>query len=73
MTSQRFECEICNINIRRESSQKHLRSRKHIENVEENEIIISERIGRGNIRNVIEQLRNQQSLELLPGNNIILK
>ena len=73
MTSQRFKCEICNINIRRESMQKHLRSRKHIENVEENEIIISERIRRENIRNVIEQLRNQQSLELLPGNSIILK
>ena len=73
MTSQRFECEICNINIHRKSIQKHLRSRKHIENVEENEIIISERIRMENIRNVIEQLRNQQSLELLPGNNIILK
>ena len=53
--------------------QKHLRSRKHIENVEKNEIIISERIRRENIRNVVEQLRNQQSLELLPGNIIILK
>ena len=73
MTSQRFECEIFNTNIRRESMQKHLRSRKHIENVEENEIIISERIRRENIRNVVEQLRNQRSLELLPGNIIILK
>ena len=73
MTSQRFECEICNINIGRASMQKHLRSRKHIENVEENEIIILERIRRENIRSVIEQLRNQQSLELLPGNNILLK
>ena len=42
MTSQRFECEICNINIHQKSVQRHLRSRKHIENVEENEIIISE-------------------------------
>ena len=72
MTSQRFECEICNINIRRESMQKHLRSRKHIENVEENEIIILERIRRENNRSVIEQLRNQQSLELLPGKKVIL-
>ena len=69
MTSERFECEICNINIRRKSMQKHLRSSKHIEN----EIIISERIRTENNTNVIEQLRNQQSLELLPGNNIILK
>ena len=59
MTSQRFECEICKIYIRRESMQKHLRSRK--------------RIRTENIRNVIKQLRNQQSVELLPGNNIILK
>ena len=48
--------------------QKHFKSRKHIKNIEENEIIISERI-----RSVMEQLRNQQSLELLPGNNIILR
>ena len=73
MTSQRFECEVCNINVHRESMRKHLRSRKHIENIEEIEIIISERIRRDNIRNVVEQLRIQQSLELLPGNIIILK
>ena len=73
MTSQRFECEICNINIRRKSLQRHLKTWKQIENVEENEIIKSERMYIENIRNVKEQLRNQQSLELLPGNKIILK
>ena len=69
----RRRCEDCNIEIHKSSYRRHLRSRKHIESLEENEIIISERIRSENIRSVIEQLRNQQSLELLPGNNIILK
>ena len=35
-------CEICNVNVHRASMQKHLRSKKHLENVEQNEMIIPE-------------------------------
>ena len=35
-------CEICNVNVRRASFVKHLRSKKHLENIEQNEMIIPE-------------------------------
>ena len=35
-------CEVCNVNVRRASMQKHLRSKKHLENLEQNEMIIPE-------------------------------
>ena len=33
-------CEVCNVNVHRASFAKHLRSKKHLENVEQNEMII---------------------------------
>ena len=33
-------CEICNVNVHRASMQKHLRSKKHLKNIEQNEMII---------------------------------
>ena len=35
-------CEICNVNVHRASFVKHLRSKKHLENKEQNEMIIPE-------------------------------
>ena len=35
-------CEVCNINVHRASFAKHLRSKKHLENVGQNEMIIPE-------------------------------
>ena len=35
-------CEICNVNVHRASMQKHLRSKKHLENMIQNEMIIPE-------------------------------
>ena len=35
-------CEVCNVNVHRASMQKHLRSKKHLENIEQNEMIIPE-------------------------------
>ena len=35
-------CEICNVNVHRASFVKHLRSKKHLENIEQNEMIIPE-------------------------------
>ena len=33
-------CEICNVNVHRASFVKHLRSKKHLEKIEQNEMII---------------------------------
>ena len=33
-------CDVCNVNVHRASLAKHLRSKKHLENVEKNEMII---------------------------------
>ena len=35
-------CEICNVDIHRASMQKHLRSKKHLENINRNEMSIPE-------------------------------
>ena len=35
-------CEVCNVNVHRASFVKHLRSIKHLENLEQNEMIIPE-------------------------------
>ena len=35
-------CEICNVDVHRASFAKHLRSKKHLENIEQNEMIIPE-------------------------------
>ena len=35
-------CNVCNVNVHRASFAKHLRSKKHLENVEQNEMIIPE-------------------------------
>ena len=35
-------CEICNVDVHRASMQKHLRSKKHLENIHRNEMIITE-------------------------------
>ena len=35
-------CEICNVNVHRESMQNSLRSKNHLENLKQNEIIIPE-------------------------------
>ena len=35
-------CEICNVNVQRASFVKHLRIKKHLENIIQNEMIIPE-------------------------------
>ena len=35
-------CEICNVDVHRSSMQKHLRSKKHLENIKQNDMIIPE-------------------------------
>ena len=33
-------CEVCNVNVHKPSFGKHLRSKNHLENLEQNEMII---------------------------------
>ena len=36
------KCEICNVHVHRASYAKHLRSKTHLENIKQNEMIIPE-------------------------------
>ena len=36
------KCDVCNVDVHRASYAKHLRSKKHLENIKRNEIIIPE-------------------------------
>ena len=37
-------CEICNVDVHRASMQKHIRSKKLLENIKQNEMIIPKRL-----------------------------
>ena len=37
-------CEFCNVNVHRACMQKHLRSKKHLENMKQNDIILPEKL-----------------------------
>ena len=66
------KCEFCNVNIHRASYNKHLKSKKHIENITQNEMIIPEWLFREPIENKIKKIYNPKSLKEIARNNIIL-
>ena len=70
MNSRR--CEICNIDVHRASYAKHLKSKKHIENIKQNEMIIPEWLFKEPIENKIKKIYNPISLKKLARNNIKL-
>ena len=45
------KCDICNIDVQRASYVKHLRSKKHLENEKQNEMIIPEWLFQEPIKN----------------------
>ena len=49
------ECEICNVDVHRASFAKHLRSKKHSENIKQNEVIIPEWLYKEHIENKIKK------------------
>ena len=65
-------CDICNINIHRASSNKHLRSKKHLENIKQNEMIIPEWLFKEPVENKIEKIYNPKSLKQISRNKINL-
>ena len=70
MNSRR--CEVCNVDVHRASYSKHMRSKKHIENIKHNEMIIPEWLFREPIENKNEKIYNPKPLKQLARNNIKL-
>ena len=66
-------CEICNVNVHRASFVKHLRSKKHLENIKQNEMIIPEWLfkeERSPIKKKIQKVYNPKTLQQLARQNI---
>ena len=70
MNSRR--CETCIVDVHRASYMKHLRSKKHLENIKQNEIIIPEWLFRESVENKINKIHNPKPLKQLARNNIKL-
>ena len=67
-------CEICNVNVHRASMQKHL-SKKHLENIKQNDLIIPEWLFKGDqapIKKKIQKVYNPKTLKQLAGEKIKL-
>ena len=68
-------CEICNVNVHRVSFVKHLRSKKHLENIIQNEMIIPEWLfkeGQTPIKNKIIKVCNPKALKQIARQNFKL-
>ena len=68
-------CDVCNVNVHRASSAKHLRSKKHLENVIQNEMIITEWLFKGErtpIKKKIQKVYNPKTLKQLAREKIKL-
>ena len=70
MNSRR--CDICNVDFHRASYIKHLRSKKHIENMKQNEMIIPEWLFQEIVENKVSKIYNPRSLRQLARDNIRL-
>ena len=70
MNSRR--CDICNVDVHRASYIKHLRSKKHLENIKQNEMIIPDWLFKEAVENKIKKIYNPKSLKQLATNNIKL-
>ena len=66
------KCEICIVDVHRASFVKHLRSKKHIENMKQNEMIIPEWLFQEPIENKINKIYNPKPLRQLARYNIRL-
>ena len=68
-------CEICNVNVHRASMQKHLRSKKHLENMIQKEMIIPEwffKEEKSPIKKKIQKVYNPKTLKQLAREKIKL-
>ena len=68
-------CEVCNVNVHRASFVKHLRSKKQLENIEQYEMIIPERLfkeSRSPIKKKIQKVYNPKTLKQIAREKIKL-
>ena len=68
-------CDICNIDIHRASYAKHLRSKKHLENIRQNDMIIPEWLfveKKSPVKNKIKRIYNPKTLKQLAREKIKL-
>ena len=65
-------CEICNVDVHRASFVKHLRSKKHLENIKQNEMIIPDWLFQEPVETKINKIYNPKSLKQLARDNIRL-
>ena len=68
-------CEVCNVNVHRASFVKHLRIKKHLEIIEQNELIIPDWLfkeERSPIKKKIQKVYNPKTLQQLARQNIKL-
>ena len=70
MNSRR--CDICKVDVHRASFVKHLRSKKHLENMKQNEMIIPEWLFQEPVEKKINKIYNPRSLKQLARDNIRL-
>ena len=67
------KCDVCNVNVHRASYIKHLRSKKHLENMKQNEMIIPDWLFREPVENKIKKIiYNPRSLKQIARDNIRL-
>ena len=66
------KCDVCNVDVHRASYIKHLRSKKHSENIKQNELIIPDWLFQEPAENKIKKIYNPKSLKQLARNNIRL-
>ena len=67
------KCENCNVDVHRASNVKHLRSKKQLGFIIQNEMIIPERLFSEPIENEINKLYNPKSLKQIARDNIRLE
>ena len=68
-------CEVCNVNVHRASFVKHLRSKKHLENIEQNEMVIPDWLfkeERSPMKKEIQKVYNPETLKQLAREKITL-
>ena len=66
------KCEVCNVDVHRASYMKHLRSKKHMEKMKQNEMIIPEWLFQESVESKNNKIHNPRSLKQLARDNIRL-
>ena len=63
------KCDVCNVDVHRASYMKHLRSKKHLKNKKQNDVIIPDLLFQEPIEIKINKRYNPKSLKQLARNN----